>query len=182
MKKILFLDIDGVLNTVDDMRVRHLLYISENKNFDRVNDDYGQLFDDRCVRWLDYIIQKTGCEIVISSTWRMHGLKFMINLWNGRNLPGQIVDITPFKVDPKLIVSYDDNSDTYNDFADRGYEIQEWININKPYRYCIIDDDNDMLKHQNFVRINSEFGITYDNAIEIISILNSNKYEQIEIL
>lgn len=76
--KIIFLDIDGVLN----------LYREEH-------DKYGQLFHDNFVNNLKHIIDETGAKIVLSSTWRLSGFKTNKNMWLDRKLPGELVDVTP---------------------------------------------------------------------------------------
>ena len=58
--KIIFLDIDGVLNVIPQGR-----------------DEYGAIFHPEFVANLKHIIDKTGAKLVISSTWRMSGLKIM---------------------------------------------------------------------------------------------------------
>jgi hypothetical protein len=166
--RVLFLDIDGVLNSVDNMLAQANLWHIDNKNKSR--DEFGHLFDERCVKWLNYIIYKTGCKIVISSTWRHSGLEAMKLMWEMRDLPGEIIGCTPNEVSESIINLYA----ATNNEADRGYEIQEWIDTHKPEKYCIVDDENDMLSHQNFVRTNSEFGLDCKTAHSIITILNAN--------
>jgi hypothetical protein len=138
----------------------------------QVDDEYGQLFDPRCVAWLDYIIQKTGAKIVISSTWRMSGLKVMQNLWRDRKLPGEVIDITCGRgygkgVDPELIKRH------LTEGADRGYEIQQWLEDHPEVtRYVILDDDIDMCTGQNFVHTPGKFGLENDSTDKAIIFLN----------
>ena len=166
--KILFLDIDGVLNSIDNDYALCALWEIDKANKSR--DEFGVLFDERCVRWLKWIIEKTGCKIVLSSTWRMKGLREIQTMWEMRDLPGEVISITPTSVSMEIINLY---AATNND-ADRGYEIQEWLNNNKKWlKYCIVDDDNDMLKNQNFVRTEKQIGLNYKTAHSIMAILNS---------
>jgi hypothetical protein len=150
--KVIFLDIDGVLNSGDNLCSYGFL----NSKLGR--DLYGDLFDERCVRYLEAIIQKTGAYIVMSSSWRYAGFFKMQQMWEARRLPGKLIDITPSgKYNPDI---------GYNEYTVRGDEIQEWINANKPETYCIIDDDSDMLESQLpfFVKTDAEFGITLKDA------------------
>ena len=165
--KILFLDIDGVLNSTDNMAAMSELW-RINKD-DKSKDNYGHLFDERCVRWLKFIIAKTDCKIVLSSTWRRSGLSVIQTMWQMRELPGEVIDITPTSVSQETINLYASNSNE----ADRGYEIQEWIDIHKPEKYCIVDDDSDMLPHQNFVQTNSKIGLDYSSALVVCRFLNA---------
>jgi hypothetical protein len=114
--KVLFLDIDGVLNSYDNRDVLGNLWNINKENKSR--DQFGVLFDERCVRWLKYIIEETGCKIVISSTWRSRGLKTMQLMWEMRDLPGEVIDCTPMEVSEDIINLYA----ATNNEADRGYE------------------------------------------------------------
>jgi len=55
--KIIFLDIDGVLNVIPQGR-----------------DKYGMIFHPEFVENLKYIIEQTNAKIVISSSWRIDGI------------------------------------------------------------------------------------------------------------
>lgn len=118
--KVIFLDIDGVLNV-------HM----------QKHDEYGAVFHPQFVENLKTIIDKTGAKIVISSSWRHDGLDRMKAMWKDRNLPGEVIDITPY----------------FNHYSIRGLEIDKWNQEYKPENYVIIDDDSDMLPFQmgNFV-------------------------------
>lgn len=148
--KVVFLDIDGVLNSMDYLKVTSRLGIRKDKV-----DKYGDPFDPRCVLNLEMVIKETGALIVISSVWKYQGLEAMKSMWKDRNLPGEVIGITP------------------NINGPRGAEIEKWLqdemSVNE---YVIIDDDNDMLPHQviNFVQTDSDFGLSYDNAKRIIKI------------
>ena len=122
--KIIFLDIDGVLNVMLHDR-----------------DKYGSLFHPQFVYNLKRIIDKTEAKIVISSSWRMSGLETMQNMWKDRDLPGEVIDITPdgWNLYKRGLVHRD---------YDRGHEIEHWLNTNDVEAYVIIDDDMDMLEYQ----------------------------------
>lgn len=165
--KILFLDIDGVLNSFDNDYAMSELYKLDNTN--KIRDEFGILFDERCVRWLRWIIEKTECKIVLSSTWRCVGLSKIQLMWEVRDLPGEVISITPTSVSTEIINLYA----ATNNEADRGYEIQEWLDTNEWSKYCIVDDDNDMLSSQNFVRTEKQIGLNYKTANSIVAILNA---------
>ena len=150
--KVIFLDIDGVLN-VD--------YCG--------HDDYGNYFNYIQVNNLKHIIEKTDAKIVISSSWRFSGLHVMKSMWEYRKLPGEVIDITPFEVDLVYKGFF-----KYYDEVSRGDEIQWWINTYKPENYVIIDDVEDFLDNQlnNFVKTKENIGLTKKLAEEAIEILN----------
>lgn len=163
MDKIIFLDIDGVLNVIPQGR-----------------DDYGSCFHKHFEDNLRWIIEQTGAKIVISSTWRMSGLKVMQEMWKHRGLAGDVIDITP---DCAQLVNY--GTFEYYDAVERGHEIQEWLDKHPQVKtYVIIDDDSDMLEVQknNFVQtannqghpdcIDIGYGLTRKCAERVVEILN----------
>lgn len=85
------------------------------------------------------------------------GLEKLLDMWKTRNLPGEIIGITP-ELPEK-----------------RGKEIAAWLSKypNPVERYVIIDDDTDMLEDQmaNFVKTDPMFGLTVDDCNKIIKIL-----------
>ena len=166
--KVLFLDIDGVLNSSDNLIALSLLRRDLNTPD---SDIHGHLFDERCVRYLTWIVNKTDCKIVISSSWRVAGYGRMVELWKDRNLPGEVIDIT--RRNSKV---FDEVRQIYRTFDCRGEEILDWLTHSAiPIEsYCIVDDDSDMLESQksNFVKVKAKFGLTKELSDEIIEILN----------
>lgn len=112
MKKYIFLDFDGVLNTENNLealrRLGHPL-----------SDKYGPCFDPAAVANLAAIIEQTKAEIIISSTWKIDGLDIMKKMWIERNLPGKVIDITPSDIFEIKEIDFS-NPDT---FVGRGREI-----------------------------------------------------------
>lgn len=166
MDKVIFLDIDGVLNSLDYMNANYSARMLEAKSKGvsfkddlnhKTRDKYGQLFDPRCVCWLTYIIKSTDAKIVISSSWRLNGLSSMIDMWSFRGLEGDIIGVT----------------ECLNEGI-RGDEIQRYIDDNGIKNYCIIDDDNDMLDSQldNYVQTDGTYGLSLKTANKVIDILN----------
>lgn len=149
MIKVLFLDIDGVLNT--DRQQWHC-----QMNCITPIDEFGYEFDHKAVDNLATILEETGAEIVISSSWKFLGLQTLQKMWEDRKLPGTILDIT-------------------SDGKSKGWEIDEWLMEceSQVNRYAIIDDENDILPKQlnHFVQTNSQFGITCKDAERVITIL-----------
>jgi len=161
--KIIFLDIDGVLNV-----------------YSHDHDRFGSQFHAHLVDNLRNIIDSTGAKIVISSTWRFDGLDRMKEMWDVRGLPGEVIDIT---VDCNDLV----NSGMFEFYeqVERGHEIQHWLDNHSGIEsYVILDDDNDMLTSQrdNFIRtannmyhedcVDIGYGLTKICSEEAINILN----------
>lgn len=140
--KILFLDVDGVLNSAKSPQPTHELYPV---------DPYMALLVDR-------IIQATGCEVVLSSTWRNHP--------TGRAAVEKSIPLigqTPYlgTIRGEEIKDWLDNK-----HAENGYAVT---------KYAILDDDSDMLPKQlpNFFQTTWETGLTEEIANKVIEHLNS---------
>lgn len=165
--KVVFLDIDGVVNTL----------MINTKPF---NTSRGQISRDgfyyklntpndlevsniQAVMWLNKLCKETNAKIVITSTWRMgkDGLKNTEKaLRNSGLLPEiEILGGTPIK---------------YSIYNIRGNEIEEYLNNHRDIdKYVIIDDDLDMLPKQinNLVVTDTNVGITYRTYIRALEIL-----------
>ena len=121
MRRILLLDVDGVLNTSADKDPDFM----NPKHLDVLNELQGEL----------------GFEVVLSSTWRMFFNRETFNkkfLGFGAKMP--VVDYTP-----RPWQLEDPDIRTYGGMTYRGDEIQEWLNENmlvpgKNCSICILDD------------------------------------------
>ena len=164
MNKVIFLDIDGVLNT-------NRWYTQMETNTPQ--DKYGYAFDPKAVTNLKRIVAETGADIVISSSWKCMGLSQMEDMWEDRNLPGKIIGITPNSISDEMLLNAD--IDSIELFHIRGEEIKEWLTKygKQVSNYAIIDDMDNMLPEQqsHFVKTNPEVGITAEDADKIITIL-----------
>lgn len=164
MRKVVFLDIDGVLNT-------KWWYTQMDRNTPR--DKYGYAFDPKAVACLRRIVEETEASIVISSSWKSFGFSELEEMWKDRGLPGKIIGITPNSVSDELLLDAD--IDSIELFHIRGEEIKEWLTNHGKHvsHYVIIDDMDNMLPEQqpHFVHTNPEVGITVDDAEKAIGIL-----------
>ena len=153
MRKIIFLDFDGVLNT----EYYQGLLQFQGKQW---QDQYGAFFDPRAVRQLKRVIDTTDADIVVESSWKYLGLEAMQELWRVRNLPGRVIDITP----------------SLTDNASKGEEIAAWLSeyAMPDTRYVIIDDEYVVLDSQipYFILTNPYEGLTEEHADRAISILH----------
>jgi len=159
--KIIFLDIDGVLNS-DTWE--------KSKAFK--NGEYpSNSFDPFSVQLLNNIINETQAKVVLTSTWRLKfTLQEMKDIFRRVGIQCQLIDFTPdLKKD--------------NDFTLRGNEILKWCKDNrellgtKPLNYTdfiILDDNNDMLLWQSkyFFQTDKLCGLSPTVAREVIRMLN----------
>ena len=169
MNKIIFLDFDGVLNTEHYQGL--LQYHGKSWQ-----DEYGAFFDPNAVKQLKRIIDATGADIIVESSWKYLGLDVMKVLWQIRSLPGKLIDITPSSVSDEHLLNIDlENIDT-SILHCKGMEISSWLSEQKrqDILYVIIDDEYVILDSQlpHFILTNPYEGITEEQANKAISILN----------
>lgn len=160
--KIIFLDIDGVLNCENAYRDGECRYVSWIN--DSGKEDHHQSFCSWSKVYLNQLIEETGAKIVISSTWRNSGIEFMRKVWEVEGMSGEIIGITPnFRGDIKgytiprgcEIDYYLEKELGFNHINwDKSVQ-QEYIEKSGVENYIIIDDDSDMLYGQrnHFVHI-----------------------------
>ena len=154
--KIIFLDFDGVMDTA---YYDHML----SKQGLPGNDPYGTVFDPNCVHNLRRIIDNTGADIVVSSSWKhFMTYKEFLEMWDARGLPGFVTDVTPIPDMRK----------------NRGDEIDAWLNeCNVECQYVIIDDldGSNFNEHQipRLLVVNPFFGLDEDTAERAIYLLNN---------
>ena len=111
---ILFLDIDGVLNSNE--------YLTEE--YEKVNRRLTreEFFDPKCMRILKKIVTDYKLKIVITSSWKIFDFKTVIDVFKNYEL--EVLDSTK---------NYGDK---------RGAEIREWlVNHDNISKFVIIDDD-----------------------------------------
>lgn len=160
MKKIIFLDIDGVLNPKWWERKKP-------------SDKYGVPFDSKTVACLEKIIAEAGANIVISSSWKNMGLPVLQAMWRERGLPGKIIGITPDYLSISLLYSNLNNDEV---LCERGCEIEGWLTLHNDEvsRFVIVDDMDDILPEQQhrFVQTDPDLGLTEAEAKQIIFMLN----------
>ncbi len=117
------------------------------------------------LRLLQRIVEETGCEILLSSTWRndVYALRRLKRVLGYRGI--KIKDVT---------VNLHRGEDGKRFY--RGHEIQEYLDRHPEIEtYVIVDDDSDMLDSQlrNFVQTDGEIGLTNTLAYRIIYKLNN---------
>ena len=197
--KIIFLDIDGVLNSDNHRQEMYELLkakkISERKYYETWDLPYKET-----LLALKKIIDETGARIVLSSSWRLLG-KRRINMLNNLFKPYgfQIMDVTPHGVmledleklgfdkdkcyDAKYRHVIDD--DVEDDIAsaykiktwDRGAEIAMWLSQHQDVEsFVILDDDwldiEPYYKDEHVQTLFYDWGLTLDLAEKAINILN----------
>lgn len=162
MRRVVFLDVDGVLNS----------HIIAEEWFQRTNKGgYGGWFSEidiptkENVKWghnnvdnLRDIVRATNCEIVISSDWRKsfteEKFKEMFALYGWKDAP--IIDRTSV-------------------LKNRALEINAWLSENPDVTDYVILDDNDHgffpEQLRRFIHTNPECGLLHNDANIAVEIL-----------
>lgn len=153
MRRLIFLDIDGVLNSEEFMRYRWRR---------------GDLqLDRRAISRLNRLVQESGAGIVISSWWRMRysipELQHILHEY-GMDSDIRLAGFTPLLPD----VVQEKASGIIRVPASRGAEIQQWLDVAagspqfpvRPEGIVILDDNDDM-EHlrPRLVHVNARVGL-----------------------
>ena len=154
VRKIIFLDIDGVLNSVRSCAaLRGYPWSFEAEQMG--------LFDEVALRLMRRAIEETGAKVVVSSTWRIR--RTIGELAAGLDMP--VVGKTPRN----------------NDERRRGGEIKDWLTDHPEVTaYAIVDDDSDMLEEQHpfFVHTDGKEGFLFRDYEKLMAILGPAKEEK----
>lgn len=158
--KIIFLDIDGVLNCEEAYRAGECKY--QEWIWEDGRKEHYQRFCSWSKKWMNKLIEETDAKIVISSTWRHSGIEFMRKVWNLEEMKGEIIGITPSLRSNKIqiprgmeIEFYLENDLKFRHINWSGEEQDRIIRESGIENYIIIDDDSDMLYSQrnHFVHV-----------------------------
>lgn len=132
-KRIIFLDFDGVVNTI---------YYRYYKRFKKYQMRYATSADGivnnrQAIQWLNELYDRYPYDIVVTSTWRLHSNCIQILYNSGLNKKIKIIGYTPY-LEGKI----------------RGEEIKKWIEDNNYINFnnfVVLDDDTDMGDLDNYL-------------------------------
>lgn len=170
MMKIIFLDIDGVLQPGTQYRFKHDLDQLKN-DLIKKNPDYGTMdkydigatyydWDKAAVSLMIKLCETTGAQFVISSDWRLYStLEQLRLLFALHNMDQYVLDTT---VSMKTEIQY------------RYQEIQSYLDAHNDISHFVIIDDcyvTDFKEHfpSNFVWTGQKFtNENYEQALKIL--------------
>lgn len=173
MKKVIFLDVDGVLNS------SRTLYESIS-------------LEDDLILNLKEIVNKTKAKIILSSSWRLSteavatlidkldkfGLAISGMTYDGVDLDWlekYEFDVTKKYLDTKF--DYDENRQI-KITHDRGAEIFKWLHDHDDCAYVILDDEIEDIKpyfsESVIVKTSYKTGLTKEDVKKAVQILNKN--------
>lgn len=168
MRKVLFLDIDGVLVTEE---------IFEN-NLKAPDGNF--IFDRDCMCLLEDIVSTVSAELVITSSWRANDLDYLREVFKLRGFS------YPEKIIGETIRGYRCVQKGKHLPIPRGVEIKAWVDqhlryvpksgfVRRPgcdFQYVILDDAADILLEQadHFVKTDGRYGLLAEDAMDVLRI------------
>lgn len=166
---VLFLDFDGVLNSCEwfqKSRTDRMAAMSQEKHEE-------EMIDPDAVANLNRIIEATGCQVVISSTWRRgRTMGALLRLLVKRGLDKKhwdnFIGMTPV-LDSRM------DSGLWR-AVERGHEIQAWLDKypEQFQRIVILDDDGDMAHLMpHLVLTHGAAGLDAEKTEDVIRRLNA---------
>ena len=167
--KVIFLDIDGVLNHEEFYRSDRF---QENV---KKNERLSKNICPKSIENLNTLIEDTEAKVVVSSTWRIgETVENMQKILDEAGFKGEVIGLTP------------DLREYQCEHILRGNEIYRWmldnckllgqcISVWEFKHYVILDDDSDMLLWQkdNYLQVDRFVGITMGTVLKAKKILNS---------
>lgn len=165
MMNIIFLDVDGVLNSIESARtfveqrcrIKKNLSEKEKTNVAIVQLQSGAFddwpFSEKSLECLVKIVEKADAKIVVSSCWRLceKEKQRLLAKMSEYNLAGKVIGYTPYL--PRF---------------GREKEIQTFLEqLNQRANYIILDDDIEFFQNTSayLVRTSAEYGLQ-ENHIE----------------
>mgnify|MGYP003604769410 CR=1 FL=1 len=154
--KVLFLDIDGVVN--------------KQENFNPTAKRTMYPLDSYCAFLVGKIQLDTGCEVVLSSMWRLHP----DGVAEVNKSVVKLLDKTP-SIYRKLETPIFQRGRQW-DYSLRGDEVNAWLERHPEVtRYAILDDDRDFYDSQPLFQTTFEHGLTDEIAKQVTDYLNAEE-------
>jgi hypothetical protein len=190
LDKVIFLDIDGVLQPWNSQaRFEHIKEMDKvnKKLFDRYGVDYTQYheydvgavyfdWDKESVSELKRILEATDARIVISSDWRAYStLERLVDFFRIYDLAEYVVDFTPVKIDYSLMQKQ--NAGYQNMFHFRSIEISEYLKKHPEIKSWVAIDDLHLNRDLGENAVVTVSKMKKEDADKCIEILNSAKIE-----
>lgn len=157
--KVLFLDVDGVLNS------HKFLYRGDG----RCDKEWINMLDPAACARLERVLSETGAVVVLSSSWRAHfTAKQFEELIRPLVPSARVVDRTRNgygETDARVVVTS----------SERGFQIQEWLNDcpREVTAFAIVDDSSDMVHlSEKLVQTTWADGLLDEHVTRLVEMLS----------
>lgn len=173
---IVFLDIDGVLNS--DAYLKRIGTTAEevNDQFDALGEQSSgpesyplreKSLDPLAIQHLNSLLQETGAKVVLSTNWaRKIPVQHIVALLECRGFEGEVFGRTPRKMS----------------LYSKGGEIALWLDQNRTHSFVILEDEH-MDRYQNrTVHIDWREGLTAEHVQKAKEILLSQQRNKLGLL
>lgn len=163
--RVIFLDIDGVLNSEAHLRKLDADHRALGHHDQCECYRLEHQIDDAAIQRLNRLVAETGSKIVISSSWRkLLDPEELQRVLTEHGLVAEIVGETPDGYNDKALLE----AMGYYDRIFRGHEIDAWLQKHPEVdRFVILDDESDMAMHKNrLVQIECATGLL-DEHVEL---------------
>lgn len=149
IKKVLFLDIDGVLNNGQWASGMHEQGVDVYKE---------HLLEERALALLQRIIYGSGTDIVVTSSWRHDAAAYQKLL----------EQLSRYRMKP--------HSTLQGPGTDRGQEIHQWLSEHPGIEaFVILDDDDDVGEYrEQLIKTNPDRGLTSRDVSRCLHLLNKS--------
>ena len=162
MVKVIFLDVDGVLNSIGNT-IRVVKRLRRRKMPIRSLSMYYVPFKRACLKNLARIVRRTGAKVVITSTWKTGKESLAVLRARLAEYGVPVYDCT------KMI-------------GDRGAEIKEWLSEKRDVsgvRYVVLDDEiNDIVGYigkAGVIEVDGECGLSFWDSLKAIDYLKGEE-------
>lgn len=155
--KLIFLDFDGVLNSIKYYKAGHIVY----------DEIFNGKFDPEAIAILNRIIRKTGAQIVLTADLNIFYPR-LPKMLEKMGIYGKIYSVLPITYTFSTTTQIDNISDK------KCKQILDFIEKEKDNieSYCVLSSINNKLNIDNFLQTSYSIGLTEEIAQKAIQILN----------
>ena len=172
--KLIFLDIDGVLNTSETFRKRYYEY--------KKTGILGLEIDEFRLNYLKKIVEKTNAKIVLSSTWRNYFIKKNNNIIPVYYKSKQLVDVfNKYNLDIYDITPHDKNRYRENEilkYLENRVDVESFIVIDDECAdlKSFVNNELILIKNDCTSFCEEENGLLEAHIFDALNRLNSKVY------
>lgn len=160
--KVVFLDIDGVLNSDAWLKQQTKLRKQRGRPI--------SFFDPAAVSLVRGLVEQTGSKVVLSSAWRIsHSLEDIKWYLADAGWPdAPLIDKTPIH----RRITFGEVAPFNRRLSRRGDEVAEWLNLHPVESFAVLDDWAEFYSNQNFVQTDPKVGLTQKDVAKALKFLS----------